>query len=125
MINQINSDATKDNKAMKDFKGSQLEYHYMEKQLKPVVEKEIKHGFFEIRKKFNEEGERKGGRPERMNDVTAMNKEPGNGDSDDEQVQVYVSHICLHNYHPIFCKFEMNTVKIVLHFSSIVYLNKS
>ena len=30
--------------------------HYMEKQLKPEVEKEIKEGFFEIKKKFNEEG---------------------------------------------------------------------
>tara|TARA_B110000285_G_C14734176_1_gene427830 strand:- start:494 stop:610 length:117 start_codon:yes stop_codon:yes gene_type:complete len=28
----------------------------MEKQLKPEVEKEIKEGFFEIKKKFNEEG---------------------------------------------------------------------
>lgn len=27
---------------------------YMEKQLKPEVEKEIKEGFFEIKKKYNE-----------------------------------------------------------------------
>jgi len=85
MINQINSDANKDNKAMKEFKGAQLEYHYMEKQLKPVVEKEIKHGFFEVRKKFNEDGERKGARTDRIKDMTELNKD-GNGDSDDEQV---------------------------------------
>lgn len=28
---------------------------YMEKQLKPEVEKEIKEGFFEIKKKYSEE----------------------------------------------------------------------
>jgi hypothetical protein len=77
--------------------------HYLEKQLKPEVEKEIKEGFFEIKKKFNEDG----------------------GDEyKDEDVQVYVSHLCLHNFHPIFCKFALETVKIVLHYSSIVYLNK-
>ena len=42
----------------------------------------------------------------------------------DEDVQVYVSHLCLHNFHPIFCKSALETVKIVLHNSSIVYLNK-
>jgi hypothetical protein len=44
--------------------------------------------------------------------------------SREEEVQVYISHLCLHNYHPIFSKFEMNTVKIILHYSSIVYLKK-
>ena len=39
-------------------------------------------------------------------------------------MQVYVSHLCLHNFHPIFCKFNLDTVKIILHYSSIVYLNK-
>jgi hypothetical protein len=29
--------------------------YYMEKKLKPEVEKEIKKGFFEIRKKFNQD----------------------------------------------------------------------
>ena len=32
--------------------------------------------------------------------------------------------MCLHNFHPIFCKFDLETVKIILHYSSIVYLNK-
>jgi hypothetical protein len=41
---------------LKYFKGQDLEMHYMEKQLKPEVEKEIKEGFFEIKKKFNEDG---------------------------------------------------------------------
>jgi len=72
----------------------------MEKQLNPSVEKEIKEGFFEIRKKFG--------------DQQVMT----------EEVQVYVSHLCLQNYHPIFCKFDLDAVKIFLSFSQIVYLNK-
>jgi CRP-like cAMP-binding protein len=74
----------------------------MEKQLKPSVEKEIKEGFFEIRKKF-------GG------------TEPING----EEVQVYVSHLCLFNYHPIFCKFSIETVKCILNSSQIIYLKRA
>ena len=81
--------------------------YYMEKQLKPEVEKEIKEGFFEIKKKYDE-----GSNP---NDSS-----PGK----DDEVQVYVSHLCLHNFHPIFCKFDLETVKIILHYSSIVYLQK-
>lgn len=74
----------------------------MEKQLKPGVEREIKEGFFEIRKKFGGD-------------------EPISG----EEVQVYVSHLCLHNYHPIFCKFNLNVVKTILNFSQIIYLKKA
>ena len=73
----------------------------MEKQLNPNIEKEIKEGFFEIKKKFGAE----------------------NG-SMTEEVQVYVSHLCLQNYHQIFCKFDLDAVKIFLSFSQIVYLNK-
>jgi hypothetical protein len=87
---------------LKYFKGQDLELYYMEKQLKPGVEREIKEGFFEIRKKF-------GG------------QEPISG----EEVQVYVSHLCLHNYHPIFCKFNLNVVKTILNYSQIIYLKKS
>jgi hypothetical protein len=36
---------------LKHFKGQDLEMYYMEKKLKPEVEKEIKKGFFEIHKK--------------------------------------------------------------------------
>ena len=45
---------------LKYFKGQDLELYYMEKQLKPEVEKEIKEGFFEIRKKFSESGDPSG-----------------------------------------------------------------
>ena len=38
---------------LKYFKGQDLEMFYMEKQLKPEVEKEIKEGFFEIKKKYD------------------------------------------------------------------------
>jgi len=41
-------------KPLKQFKGQDLELYYMEKQLKPSVEQEIKEGFFEIRKKFGD-----------------------------------------------------------------------
>ena len=86
------------------FKGQDLELYYMEKQLKPGVEREIKEGFFEIRKKFG--GNAQGG--------------PLEG----EEVQVYVSHLCLHNYHPIFCKFNLDVVKSILDHSSIIYLKQ-
>ena len=79
--------------------------HYMEKQLKPEVEKEIKEGFFEIKKKYDDDGDQ-------------------DNKGSNEETQVYVSHLCLHNFHPIFCKFELETIKIILHYSSIVYLNK-
>ena len=45
-------------------------------------------------------------------------------DENNEEVQVYVSHVCLHNFHPIFSKMEMNTVKTILSYGSIVYLRK-
>jgi hypothetical protein len=88
--------------------------------LKPEVEKEIKKGFFEIRKKF--------GKDDAISDAklvqTARGGKLTQKNKDDEEVQVYVSHICLHDFHPIFCKMNMETVKIVLQFSSIIYLNK-
>ena len=37
---------------LKHFKGQELEAYYMEKALKPEVEREIKKGFFEIKKKY-------------------------------------------------------------------------
>ena len=78
----------------------------MERSLRPEVEQEIKEGFFEIRKKYDEDelvgSKRKQSSPR------------------DEDTQVYVSHLCLHNYHPLFCRFEIETVKIILHYSSIV-----
>ena len=46
------SDSEQKSYPLKYFKGQDLELYYMEKQLKPGVEREIKEGFFEIRKKF-------------------------------------------------------------------------
>jgi hypothetical protein len=90
---------------LKHFKGQDLEMYYMEKKLKPEVEKEIKKGFYEIRKKqFDQHGNPR-------------------EDLEDE-VQVYVSHICLHNFHPIFSKLNVDTVKTFLQYSIVVYLNK-
>jgi hypothetical protein len=60
-------------KPLKQFKGQDLELYYMEKQLNPSVEQEIKEGFFEIKKKFGDQS-----------------KQPMS-----EEVQVYVSHLCL------------------------------
>ena len=96
------SDAEQKSYPLKYFKGQDLELYYMEKQLKPGVEREIKEGFFEIRKKFGE----------------------GDGSQQEDQIQVYVSHLCLHNYHPIFCKFNLDVVKTILNFSQIIYLKK-
>lgn len=81
--------------------------HYMQHKLKPEVEKEIKKGFFEIRKKL-------------FNDKNARGDPSGH----EEEVQVYVSHVCLHNFHPIFSKLDVETVKIFLQYSIIVYLDK-
>jgi hypothetical protein len=93
---------------LKYFQGQDMELHYAEKQLSPQVEQAIKEGFFEIKKKFNE-------------DLEDGNAGPAGFENDK---QVYVSHLCLHNFHPIFCKFNLETVKLILHYSSIVYLNK-
>ena len=38
------------------------------------------------------------------------------------EVQVYVSHLCLHQFHPIFSKFNLEVVKTILNLSQIVYL---
>jgi len=60
------------------------------------VEDEIKDGFFELKQKFREQG----------------------------QSSIYISHIVLHQKHPIFKKQNIETVKRLLGESSIVYLNK-
>ena len=41
-----------------------------------------------------------------------------------EEVQVYVSHVTLHNTHPIFSKFLKDTVKAILNFSQVIYLSR-
>lgn len=105
-------DRKKSNHPLKYFKGKDLEMYYMEKQLKPEVEREIKNGFFEIRKKF------------KFADNSEQPTAKRRSDDREEEVQVYVSHISLHDFHPIFSKFAMDTVKTILNFSSIVYLNQ-
>jgi len=72
-----------------------MDMHYTRKELRPQIEEEIKGGFFEIKKKFTESDDEDG------------KAKGGSGDD----VQVYVSHLCLHNFHPIFCKFQLETVK--------------
>ena len=49
------SDTEQKSYPLKYFKGQDLELYYMEKQLKPGVEREIKEGFFEIQS-FKVEG---------------------------------------------------------------------
>lgn len=106
----VGTERKKPSHPLKYFKGQDLEMYYMEKQLKPEVEREIKKGFFEIRKKF------------KVGDTAEPSRR--RGDDKEEEVQVYVSHVSLHDFHPIFCKFAMDTVKTILNFSSIVYLNE-
>ncbi len=90
---------------LKHFKGQDLELQYMEKKLKPEVEKEIKKGFFEIRKKFNRDDIAV--RTANGEVITKTNEE-------EEEVQVYISHICLQSFHPIFSKLTVETVKLIL-----------
>lgn len=67
-----------------------------ERLLPPSIEDDIKDGFFELKQKFRDQG----------------------------PSSIYISHIVLHQKHPIFMKCEMETVKKLLTESSIVYLNK-
>jgi hypothetical protein len=67
-----------------------------EKEIDPSVEDEIKDGFFELRQKFKESGES----------------------------SIYISHIVLHEKHPIFSKMDVETLKTLLTESSIIYLAK-
>ncbi len=56
------------------------------------LEQEIKEGFFELRQKFKAVG----------------------------ASSIYISHIVLHEKHPIFCKLDMITLKRLLMESSII-----
>lgn len=67
-----------------------------ERELPDSVEDEIKDGFFELKQKFRDQG----------------------------PSSIYISHIVLHQKHPIFSKIEINIVKRFLTESSVVYLNK-
>ena len=48
----FDSNETSKKQPLKYFKGQDMEMFYMEKQLKPDIENEIKKGFFEIKKRF-------------------------------------------------------------------------
>ena len=67
-----------------------------ERELALDIEDEIRSGFFELKQKFNEIG----------------------------PSSIYISHVILHQKHPIFMKCEMDTLKKLLIESSIVYLSK-
>ena len=67
-----------------------------ERELSLNIEDEIKAGFFEIKQKFSESG----------------------------PSSIYISHIILHQRHPIFRKCQIETLKSLLVESSVVYLQK-
>ena len=58
------------------------------------IEDQIKDGFFELKHKFKEQG----------------------------PSSIYISHIVLHEKHPIFKKLNVNTLKTLLADSSVIYL---
>ena len=62
MENMVHGNYFSGNEAVREKHSSahrpDLEHQYLERQLRPGVEKEVKHGFFEIRKKFTEDAAR-------------------------------------------------------------------
>lgn len=65
-----------------------------QRELSENIEEEIKAGFFELRQKF----------------------------CDNYPSSIYISHIILHQKHPVFMKCEIETLKRLLTESSVVYL---
>ena len=65
-----------------------------QRELPPNIEDEIKEGFFELRQKFKE-------------------KSPSS---------IYISHVVLHEKHPLLKKLQIATLQMLLHESSIIYL---
>ena len=79
--------------------GAQIENNTLvctERELPDDIEDQIKDGFFELKQKFRDEG----------------------------PSSIYISHIVLHQKHPIFKKLDITLVKKLLTESSVVYLNK-
>ena len=64
--------------------------------LSQQLEEEIKDGFFELKQKFKATG----------------------------PSSIYISHVVLHEKHPVFSKLDMETLKVLLTESSIIYLNE-
>lgn len=58
------------------------------------IEEEIKEGFFELKQKFKSEG----------------------------LSNIYISHVVLHQKHPILKKLDIETLKLLLTDSSVMYL---
>jgi len=61
------------------------------------LEKKIKEGFYELRQKFKEH---------------------------DPQCSIYISHVVLHEHHPVFSKLHIDTVKQLLTESRIISLTE-
>jgi hypothetical protein len=70
-----------------------------QRRLDSSVEDDIRDGFFEIEKKFTRR-------------------------TRGQSRQMYVSHECLHQFHPVFQKVGLNTVRHVLENSAIIHLKK-
>ena len=66
-----------------------------QRELSENIEEEIKSGFFELKQKF----------------------------CDTYPSSIYISHIILHQKHPVFMKCEVETLKHLLTDSSVVYLS--
>ena len=66
-----------------------------EKQLPENIEEEIKDGFFELKQKFKDVG----------------------------PSSIYISHVTLHEKHPLLRKIEIETLKTLLLESSVIYLS--
>ena len=66
-----------------------------EKQLPDNIEEEIKDGFFELKQKFKDVG----------------------------PSSIYISHVTLHEKHPLLRKIEIDTLKTLLLESSVIYLS--
>ena len=66
-----------------------------EKQLPDNIEEEIKDGFFELKQKFKDVG----------------------------PSSIYISHVTLHEKHPLLRKLEIETLKVLLLESSVIYLS--
>ncbi len=60
------------------------------------LEREIKEGFFELRQKFKSQG----------------------------ASTIYISHVVLHERHPVFSKLELDTLKTLLMHSNVISLTE-
>jgi len=66
-----------------------------ERILPSSIEEEIKEGFFELKQKFKDSG----------------------------ASSIYISHVVLHDKHPLLRKLKLETLKLLLVDSTVIYLN--